>query len=596
MPEPRIGRTSVAGDRPLPADDGVDNVLHTFISLFRRRAHVVALGLVFGLALGVAWTIAVPAPGSGTKYYKATTTLVALDTSTATVDPAVQAMSIGSPLPTALRYAQSVQLTDAVAKKFGVSADTVARRLSADRNTDTAYPALGITALATSPRLAEAMATHAAQLTIDHTGQDDVAASSRARLETSLRGLQSQRARLDAQIAAAPANVDDLRRQIIDVQSRISTLQDQLAALASVPDAPTLEVQQPARAIQINSQGFAYRVDQNENAQSSLQTQKQRQEGPDFDETDLSQSWPPAKPWRIPLGLLLGLIVGAALAVLVEAWDDRIRNRDDAERITGLPVLAEIPRLDSAQARRGVTIIDDEAMMPLVERFRSIRTALELVLRDRSFSDGRAPVVLVTSPSPAEGKTTVAAHLAATFAASGTRTLAIDGDFRRPRLHHRLHPTPDPVAPDGPRLTPLPELSYLAGPVHAHQPDAAVDAVEELIHTWRTSFDLVVLDTPPILTTNDAADLLGVADLVVVVVRAGQTRRRVARRVANQLQRLRADVAGVVLNDCDVDRTDVYSYYYDRRTDPDAAPATGRPRSDPEAAPAVERSESASRS
>jgi Mrp family chromosome partitioning ATPase len=590
-----VGRSSTAGDRPVPADDGIDNVLRTFVSLFRRRARAVALGLAFGLAFGVTWTLVVPAPGSGTKYYKATTTLVALDDSTATVDPGLPVVSsLGSPLPTALRYAQSVQLTDAVAKQFGVAADTVARHVSAVRNVDVAYPALGITALATSPRIAEAMATHAAQLTIDHTGRDDVATASRATLEASLRGLQSQRERLDVRIATVPADVDDLRRQLLGVQSRISALQEQLVALTSVPDAPTLEVQQPARAIQINAQGFTYRVDQNENAQSSLETQKQRQEGPDFDETDLSQSWPPAKPLRIPLALALGLIAGAALAVLVEAWDDRIRNRDDAERITGLPVLAEIPDLGATQSRRGVAILDD-AMMPLAERFRSIRTALELALHDERQADGRAPVVLVTSPSPGEGKTTVAANLAAAFAASGTRTLAIDGDFRRPRLHHRLDPTPDPVSPGDPQFTSVPDLSYLAGPVHTHQPDLAIDTIEELIHTWRASHDLIVLDTPPILTTNDAADLLGVADLVVVVVRAGQTRRRVARRVASQLQRLRADVAGVVLNDCDVDRTDGYSYYYDRRAEPHAAPVAGRSRSGAEAVPVDEPSERAPR-
>src|SRR5690606_32179297 len=113
----------------------------------------------------------------------------------------------------------------------------------------------------------------------------------------------------------------------------------------------------------INAKGFAYRVAQNDNAQSSLTKKDQRDEGPDFDETNLAQSWPPPKPLRIPIGLVLGLLAGFGLAALAEAWDDRIRTREDAERVTGHPVLAEIPGLDTAAARRGLVILDDEMML-----------------------------------------------------------------------------------------------------------------------------------------------------------------------------------------------------------------------------------------
>lgn len=541
-------------------DDAVDNVLHNYVALFRRRYQWLLLGVVFGLAAGITWMIVTPAPGSGTHYYKATATLVA-ETQDSSFEPG-RAVPSQPVLPTALQFAQSVEMTNAMAERFDLSPRTIVERLSTDRSKNSSYPALDITALATDPGVAVRLADAAAAAVIAHTGSDAVSASARSQLEDSIRNLQQQQATLDSQIAQNPANRADLERQRSNLEAQIDQLKTNLLATATVKSRPMMSLQQPARAIQINAKGFNYRVDQNLNSQSTLDTgSRQVEDPPTIHETDLSQGWPPPKPLRIPIGLGVGLVLGIALALLAEAWDDRVRHREDVERVTELPVLAEIPLLRAAQSRRGVLVMRDDETGQVAERFRSIRTALQLVIED-AVDGGTTPVVLVTSAGPGEGKTTTTANLAATFAVGGTPTLAIDGDFRRPTLDRRLDPVPDIDSPGGPQSTPVANLSYIAGDFHEQRPELAIEQVEKLIRQWSGSFGLIVVDTPPILTTNDAADLLGVADLVVLVVRARQTRRRQARRVVSQLHRFRADIAGVVVNGTESGGSDYYSYAY----------------------------------
>jgi Mrp family chromosome partitioning ATPase len=170
---------------------------------------------------------------------------------------------------------------------------------------------------------------------------------------------------------------------------------------------------------------------------------------------------------------------------------------------------------------------------------------------------------MVTSPSPAEGKSTSVASLAAAFADNGLRTLVVDGDFRRPAVARYLSPVPNLVDPDRPASTRIDGVSFIAAPRNVDTPADAVYRLRRSIAQWQDQFDIILLDTPPMLTTNDATDLLAAADAVVLVLRAGQTRTGPAERVANVLSRFRADVLGIVLNGCDnADMDPYYAYGY----------------------------------
>ena len=155
---------------------------------------------------------------------------------------------------------------------------------------------------------------------------------------------------------------------------------------------------------------------------------------------------------------------------------------------------------------------------------------------------------MVTSPNPGEGKTTTTSNLAAVFGDSGMRTLVIDCDYRKPSVGKYLAPVPS-LAGD-PDQTRLDNVWFLPAPRNKNNWGDILTKLRENVEMWRDHYDIVLLDTPPMLATNDASDLLGVADSVVLVLRAGSTRSGPAEGVANLLGRFRAQVLGIVLNGC----------------------------------------------
>ena len=355
----------------------------------------------------------------------------------------------------------------------------------------------------------------------------------------------------------------------------------QIQTLGPATQSFAMSVLQPASPIQINSRGYSYRLNQNLNSRGQVPGTVQTT-APDFSETDFGTHATIGKTTRIALGGAAGLVLGTISAFLVEAWDDRIRRRDRVEELTGLPVLAEIPRLSREQIRTHAVPVADSPTGRAAERYRAARTSVLFALQAfdtqaqrHDFGDAsptgvaaaeaaeRAPVIMVTSPSPSEGKSTSVASLAAAFADNGLRTLVVDGDFRRPAVARDLSPVPNLVDPERPTSTRIDGVSFIAAPRGVDTPTDAVYRLRRSIAQWQDQFDVVLLDTPPMLTTNDATDLLAAADAVVLVLRAGQTRTGPAERVASVLSRFRADVLGIVLNGCDnADMDPYYAYGY----------------------------------
>ncbi len=534
-----------------------DNLLRHYVGVLRRRYRWVLLGLVAGLLAGFVAASTVKKPPPVTHYYKATSSIIAASGGGGNSDAILQQ---------ALIYAQSSTFATDFAQKYGVSNTDAVQLIRAQPSNTTTYPSLDITALATNPTRVVTLANGAAQLIIDNTNKKLGATNSqtRAQLNTQLQASQAKAQKLAAQIAAKPANVAQLQSQLDDTTNQISDIQSQLASIPETQGVNSLVLQQPAIAIEINAAGYNYRIGQNQNARSPIQsgTQNSNNDEDAINELDLSRSVPMSKSTRVALGGAAGLVLGLISAFLFEAWDDRVRRRDDVERITKHPVLAEIPVLGREAVRTHDLVVTTDNAGPIGERYRRARTALSLVL-DSLPDAGHAPVLLVTSPGPGDGKTTSTANIAAAFAEAGRNTLVIDGDFRRPTIRRHLAPVPNLIDPDSPDATVMEGLSFLAGPHKAPNPGVAIATLEQMIATWRTKYDLIVLDTPPILTTNDAADLLHVADVVVVVVRAGTTRRRQTKRVVNLLERLQANIAGLILNACErQDMDDYYGYGY----------------------------------
>jgi receptor protein-tyrosine kinase len=183
---------------------------------------------------------------------------------------------------------------------------------------------------------------------------------------------------------------------------------------------------------------------------------------------------------------------------------------------------------------------------------------------------------MLTSPSAGEGKTTSAAHLAAMLAEAGKRVLVVSADFRRPRIHELFDVAREPGISDvlgqgagveglaGLQLaTPFDGVCLLASGKPVANPANLLRDTAALITAARQLFDYVVVDTAPLLVANDATELAGVADMVIVLARAGRTSRDLARRSTEVLRRIEAPLLGVVVVAAH-DTPTAYGYYRNR--------------------------------
>jgi capsular exopolysaccharide synthesis family protein len=280
------------------------------------------------------------------------------------------------------------------------------------------------------------------------------------------------------------------------------------------------------------------------------------------------------------LGLLLGLGTGIGLAFAIEALDNTLKTQTDVEQFLGVPVLGLIPVIGSAGAPEPVQQGDNLRERDLgvfldpksvaAECCRSIRTNILFMSPDHPIR-----TLVVTSPSPQEGKTTTAINLAVTMAEAGGRVLLLDTDMRRPRLH-RSFGVPNQTGistvvvgkatlEDAIKRTDVPNLDVLTcGPVPPNP--------SELIHTDRFAliladcaklYDRVILDSPPTSAVTDPAVLGNLADGVVLIIKAGETTREAAVHARRQLTSAKARMIGVVVNAIDFSNPAYgYEYYY----------------------------------
>src|SRR5690606_36245656 len=204
-------------------------------------------------------------------------------------------------------------------------------------------------------------------------------------------------------------------------------------------------------------------------------------------------------------------------------------------RMPGLPILSVIPRAPASR-RNGVQVVDMvDHESPSAEAYRQLRTNLAFARPDRP-----QRVIVMTSPTPGDGKSMTSVNLAATLAQQGARCLLIDADMRRGALNEALGVPRDPglsqvlakqtTFADAVRSLELPgvlaSLDFLSGGVHPPNPAELLGStrLKELIELCRTKYDSVIIDAPPLNLVTDASLIGTVSDGVLVVVRAGVTR------------------------------------------------------------------------
>ncbi|MBI2401203.1 MAG: polysaccharide biosynthesis tyrosine autokinase [Gemmatimonadetes bacterium] len=283
---------------------------------------------------------------------------------------------------------------------------------------------------------------------------------------------------------------------------------------------------------------------------------------------------------KVVLGMLVGLLLGLGGAFFLEYLDQTIKNASDVERVIGIPVLGLIP-YDPELARSGngkrppITVVTRlGGDQPAAEAFRALRTNVTFVGAEKPLQ-----FVSVTSPGPGEGKSTTAVNLAVALAQGGQRTLLIDGDLRRPLIHRTFALVQEPGLTDvlvgratareairpevAPGLDVLPSGSIPPNPSEL----LGSSAMHSLISGLRRDYHYIIIDTPPTLPVTDASVVASSADAAILVLRSGDTEETAAQRALEQLRRVRARIAGAVLNAVSP-RHDRYYTYYSYRQEP----------------------------
>ncbi len=303
-------------------------------------------------------------------------------------------------------------------------------------------------------------------------------------------------------------------------------------------------------------------------------------EGTEIDIVD--QAMPPPGPTvetrssLVITNTLIGLLLGVVLAFILESLDSGLRSVAEIETISGLPSLALIPRSRRTGvpvstltiAQRNVGALSSPKSQ-FTEAFRALRTSLLL-----STAGSLPKVILLTSATPSEGKTTVCTNLACVLAQNDVRVLMIDGDLRRPTVHHRLGlngkigltSVLTGIATLEQAVQKLPELPNLeilvSGPVPPFPTEMlGSQTMLDLLEQCRGIYSHVVIDSPPLLSVTDGVVLARSADAVVMIVRHGRSGKQTVRRARDLLARAGAPVTGIAINAVDLSSPEYYGYY-----------------------------------
>lgn len=267
------------------------------------------------------------------------------------------------------------------------------------------------------------------------------------------------------------------------------------------------------------------------------------------------------------LGLIAGLGLGVATAVLRTTLDTRIRGEADLRHVTDAPLLGGISF--DQDATRKPLITQAPPQSPRAESFRQLRTNLQFA----NISD-KAKTVLVTSSLPGEGKSTTATNLAISMAQSGQTVCLVDADLRRPMVNEYLGL--DRMAGLTTALVGAADVNDLLQPWGADQlfvltsgqippnPSELLgsDRMKQLILSLEDSFDAVVIDAPPLLPVTDAAVLSQHVGGVVMVVGSQKLRHQDLQKSLNALAMVGSNLLGVILNRLPIKGPDAYAYSY----------------------------------
>ena len=351
--------------------------------------------------------------------------------------------------------------------------------------------------------------------------------------------------------------------------------------------------EQKARVIEMNDKAIQYNIlkreaDTNKELYKGL-LQRMKEAGVSagimasniqvIDQAELpTKPYKPNRQLNLLLAAVVGLFLGIGLAFFFEYLDNTVKTPEDVEQLIRLPSFGMVPEISYERRRRLesgtsypvelVTFGHPKSM--LSEAFRNIRTSILL-----SFSERPPKRIAISSPNPAEGKTTTVINTAIALSQTGAQVIIIDSDMRKPRVHKIFgeengvglsnflsgNADLDSVI----KKSDIPNLYYIPGGPIPPNPSELIGSklFKSMMESLGERFDHIVLDSPPVLGFADAIILSTSVDGIILVVLGGKTPRETLQRAKEVLHQVNAKILGVVINRIDIQRSD-YGYYYYR--------------------------------
>jgi capsular exopolysaccharide synthesis family protein len=379
-------------------------------------------------------------------------------------------------------------------------------------------------------------------------------------------------------VMAAVDQIENMKRQLEEgvvnlratLTAQLDLASDRLKSVEAMKD----ETREDAIKRGLDAQDYVDAKRDFETDQELLQTMRLKQMGETISskmppETVLMHDSPvisesPVSPnvtLNLVLGAVVGLIFGVGIAFFLEYIDTSVKTMDDVERYLQVPVLAVIPKdISLLHRQRGSS--------PDAEAYRILRTNIEFNRKNPEDN-----TITLVSGGAGEGKSTTLMNLAYICAQGGYTTLMIDADLRRPRLHTYFginnsvgltnYLTTDLMLEDVILQTPVDNLYFMPSGILPVDAAGILNSrrMSELIQDVKQRFDLIFVDSPPILGVSDASVLVSEVDLTIIIVQHRKLPRNMLLRVKQAIESVGGNILGVVLNNVDVRSDSQYQYY-----------------------------------
>lgn len=387
---------------------------------------------------------------------------------------------------------------------------------------------------------------------------------------------------LTKEIAALGAQIETILQQTVTtINSRLGKLGDVIGQYnEQISDLPATErkLAELKRSTEVTNQIYTFLLEKQQEASIAQASEISNIRVIDLAVTPHTQIKPNIR-LNLLLGVIAGLLLSVAVAFFLEFIDDSLKSIEEVERFVKRPVYGIIPRIpdyrkedDGTRTISSALVTHYSPKSPISEAFRTLRTNIHFADPDRKLR-----ALLVTSAGPSEGKSTIVSNLALTIANTGRKTLLIDCDLRKPNIHNIFELNRDPgltTALLGEKswrevveATKIDNLSVLtSGPIPPNPTELlGSQQMKNLLAELKEEFELILLDSPPVIAVTDAAILSATVDGTLLVVELGRSRATAVNRGIGLLEKVNANLLGVVTNNIFAGyRYDYgyYSYYY----------------------------------